>query len=128
MIVALLVLGFFTLPPGIPIMDHNSLAIAAACQADMYDPVNVAELPIKYGVLPTVGGSGRRRVGFSSLEVGPLQDGEVYESLRCVCDIEFFRRWRKLPENRDGQHPEPGASVFARFATEMSVVGLREIV
>lgn len=56
-----------------PLLGSNSLAISAACHPPP-DDVDAATSKIGYGVLPGDGD----RVGFTSFEVGELQEGVVY--------------------------------------------------
>ena len=59
-----------------PLAGSNSAAISAACHPD--EDSDVAERPLKYGVLPSADSEGRKRIGFSSQEVEPLVPGEIY--------------------------------------------------
>jgi len=77
LLVILYILGLLPLQTkNMPLVSNNSLAISAACHALDTDR-DAAKRPIVYGVLV----SPRERMdraGFSSMEVGCLQDGVVY--------------------------------------------------
>ena len=81
------VLMFFTLvflgrlrhyPTNMPLAESNSAAISAACHRREDEAGDIVQRPLKYGVLPCTDSEGRRRVGFSAEDVGPLVSGEIY--------------------------------------------------
>jgi len=99
------ILGTFSrYPKGIPLVRHNSLAIASACHPPKGEPWDSAERPLKYGVYSgQESGPVRKRVGFSALEVEPLVDGEVYECENCAWAI---RHPMKKPRCCNGTNHE----------------------
>lgn len=78
LLLALVVLSFRKFKPGIPLVGSCSLAIAATCGNTREN--DAALKPLKYGVLTTKDPdlNGRKYVGFSQYEVGPLVDGVEY--------------------------------------------------
>lgn len=76
---ALLMLGLFALGlrkqivTGMPLASTCSAAISAACHRSTLEDKDAALKPIKYGVLPDLAEGGRKMVGFSAKDVGPLK-------------------------------------------------------
>lgn len=82
LILGLLASGCRKLDPGMPLASSCSLAIAAACHPPVEEQ-DAALLPLKYGVVDEGqsedGGRGCGHACFSSQEVTPLVDGELYD-------------------------------------------------
>lgn len=80
MFLILVALSVRKYPNYMPILSSCSVAISAACHRTDLEEADMVVLPLKYGVLQPSKSSGKRAVGFSSLEVEQLEDGERYSS------------------------------------------------
>ena len=79
MTVALIILGHFKLPRGMPVLGSCSLAISTACHG--HDGrKDEAEQPLMYGVVEVTSHK-TGRVGFSAGPVQPLSDGWYYDGI-----------------------------------------------
>lgn len=79
LILGLVILGMIKYPKGMPIVSSCSAAISANCHfSDSEDCHDMALRPVMFGVLPDIIERGYRRVGYSSHELQPLEDGEEY--------------------------------------------------
>lgn len=69
-------LGLRRFPKGTPIIGYNSLALSIACHPSPIEPRDAAARPLKYGLIQTYDGYGssRRRLGFSSGPVEPIEE------------------------------------------------------
>lgn len=77
MFLILIALSTRKYPNCMPVLSSCSAAISAACHRTESENADMNLLPLQYGVLTTSKSRGKA-VGFSSLEVSPLEDGELY--------------------------------------------------
>ncbi|KAL9058325.1 MAG: hypothetical protein Q9162_001780 [Coniocarpon cinnabarinum] len=70
--------GFRKFTAGVPVFSSCSIAISAGCHMSTQEYDDAIFRPLKYGVLKTGKLGDAQPVGFSALEVTPLQKGELY--------------------------------------------------
>lgn len=75
MLLALALFSFRKLGPGSPIVELNSLAIAAACHRDSSEDEKMVTMPVMWGVIRDERGAETGHCNFSSREVAPVTEG-----------------------------------------------------
>lgn len=78
MMAVMIVVGYTSYKPGIPLSGSSSMAISAACHPEKEDPGDdpMSEQKLQWGVETYENGIGH--CAFSSREVGPLVKGHLY--------------------------------------------------